>query len=461
MKLFKIFFFLIVNMIPFESCAQILEGFINDSEIEKVTLVFCPNGIDDESQYIDAVVKNGHFEFNIESMPVNETDVVIIVGRHKLGAHLLKDNTLQIDIKKSRDGYTVSFSGLKDEESRFYNRYVHAYNIMRYFSFSEEEEEKSVTAFLQLLTSEYENVKAMLPIVSNPQNRTYYARLNESKYKSLQAYIIANHLRKIGLKAKDNSEYVELLKDVDINDDIHRTTGLAQKALLIQIKSTVEPKSDATPFCMELMQFATKKVTNPLLYRELVRTVGNYYFSGDGSGDNMGFWKAYNEFAGPDNSDIPLKYVAKLERFEKFKRGKKAYDITLTDRDGKTVQLFDLALGKLTYIDIWATWCGPCLIELPYMEKLVEKYKDNPKVQFISISVDKDIKAWKEKIDKDQPQWAQYYLKDDMARQFSKDWDITSIPRFIFIDKNCNIYSADASRPSSSTTEAIIIEETR
>lgn len=95
------------------------------------------------------------------------------------------------------------------------------------------------------------------------------------------------------------------------------------------------------------------------------------------------------------------------------------------------------------------------------MEKTVERFKGNDKVQFISISVDEDVKAWKTMIEKDQPQWPQYNVNGETAKKFMADWGITGIPRFIMIDKNGNIFAADASRPSEENTAQTIEEQTK
>ena len=146
---------------------------------------------------------------------------------------------------------------------------------------------------------------------------------------------------------------------------------------------------------------------------------------------------------------------------EKTAAGTTAPDITLDTPDGKQVQLKDVCKGKFTYIDVWATWCGPCKKEIPHMAKLVERFKGNDKVQFLSISVDESVEAWKKMIEADKPAWAQYNIHGAVNAQFSKDWGITGIPRFIMIDKDGNIFAADASRPSNEETAKTIEEQTK
>ena len=100
-------------------------------------------------------------------------------------------------------------------------------------------------------------------------------------------------------------------------------------------------------------------------------------------------------------------------------------------------------------------------LKVPFMEKMVERFKDNDKVQFISISVDENVDAWKNMIEADKPAWPQYNVTKETAKKFMSDWGITGIPRFIMIDKNGNIFSADSSRPSEEKTAQIIEEQTK
>ena len=95
-------------------------------------------------------------------------------------------------------------------------------------------------------------------------------------------------------------------------------------------------------------------------------------------------------------------------------------------------------------MDIWATWCLPCLAQMPRFQELSEKY---PGIQFVGISIDLEVKRWKEKLEKEGiPPRIKEYLADPYALQES--WDLASIPRFILIDRDFKIITAFATRPS-------------
>jgi thiol-disulfide isomerase/thioredoxin len=117
-------------------------------------------------------------------------------------------------------------------------------------------------------------------------------------------------------------------------------------------------------------------------------------------------------------------------------------------KGGKT-KLEDLR-GKYVYIDVWATWCGPCRQEIPFLKKVEEKYHGK-NIEFVSISVDvdKDHEKWKTFVTEKELGGIQLFADKNWNSEFMKSYGINSIPRFILIDPKGNIVKADAERPSS------------
>lgn len=118
------------------------------------------------------------------------------------------------------------------------------------------------------------------------------------------------------------------------------------------------------------------------------------------------------------------------------------------DRDGNDVSLADLK-GKYVYVDVWATWCGPCKREIPYLKALTEEY-DGKDIAFVSISIDeqKDYEKWLAMLNEKEMEGIQLFSDNDWSSTFVKEYGIQGIPRFILIDKEGIIISADAARPS-------------
>ena len=116
---------------------------------------------------------------------------------------------------------------------------------------------------------------------------------------------------------------------------------------------------------------------------------------------------------------------------------------------GGTTKLEDLK-GKYVYIDVWATWCGPCRAEIPSLKKVEEMYH-NKNIAFVSISVDvdKDHEKWKNFVSEKQLGGIQLFADKNWNSDFMMSYGINSIPRFILIDPNGKIIKSDAARPSS------------
>lgn len=116
-------------------------------------------------------------------------------------------------------------------------------------------------------------------------------------------------------------------------------------------------------------------------------------------------------------------------------------------KGGKT-KLSDLK-GKYIYIDLWATWCAPCRAEIPYLQKLEEKYHGK-NIEFVSISIDKlkDNEKWKKFVTDKHLGGTQLFADKDWESEFVMNYGVTGIPRFILIDPQGNILKSDAPRPS-------------
>jgi thiol-disulfide isomerase/thioredoxin len=124
-----------------------------------------------------------------------------------------------------------------------------------------------------------------------------------------------------------------------------------------------------------------------------------------------------------------------------------APDAEFYDAEGKVSKMSDYR-GKVLYIDTWATWCGPCKREIPYLKTLEESYHGK-NIQFISVSTDKDITAWKSFIAKESMSGLQLHQSQEMEKTMSYLYAVNSIPRFVLIDEEGKIVSVDAPRPSS------------
>ena len=141
-------------------------------------------------------------------------------------------------------------------------------------------------------------------------------------------------------------------------------------------------------------------------------------------------------------------FFRSYEQYTRLEKGRKAPHFSLLDKDGNRKNLSDW-LGNYVYIDVWATWCGPCCRELPAFHKLKEEFKDKP-ICFVSISIDADEAAWRAKIEKDSLDGIQLRVNEEDT--FKKDYKISWIPRFLLIDREGKVLDANMTRPSDTKT---------
>jgi thiol-disulfide isomerase/thioredoxin len=147
-----------------------------------------------------------------------------------------------------------------------------------------------------------------------------------------------------------------------------------------------------------------------------------------------------------------------LEEYASLKPGAPMKDFTMQDKSGKTFRLSDYK-GKLIYVDVWATWCGPCVEEFPYSKKLGERYRKNQDLVFMYVSKDRNEKSWQNYLKKNpdlkgvhgiQPPKEDDYdhLKID-SNNVMLLYKIGGIPRYILIGKDGKIINYNAARPST------------
>ena len=139
------------------------------------------------------------------------------------------------------------------------------------------------------------------------------------------------------------------------------------------------------------------------------------------------------------------------EKYGHLAKGKPAPDIEFTDKEGKIHHLSEYK-GKVLFVDIWGTWCAPCIAEFPHLRAIQEHFKDNPNVMIMSLSCDIERKPerWLPFLQQrgDEITWHQFMLTKEGNKVISDVYYIFGIPHFMLIDKEGNFVSYDGPHPS-------------
>ena len=160
-----------------------------------------------------------------------------------------------------------------------------------------------------------------------------------------------------------------------------------------------------------------------------------------------------NEF--PFSSYIPA-LNARFEEWRSLSEGRVAPNISGMTFENDSISLTDLR-GKITYIDVWATWCGPCIEEFQFYERLIDEV-DREKIQFLFLSVDQDRNKWEVFLkSKGAPEGIHtIQIENPLHPSVHESYKIWGIPRYILVDKDGLIINTRAPRPSSEETIGLL-----
>lgn len=125
---------------------------------------------------------------------------------------------------------------------------------------------------------------------------------------------------------------------------------------------------------------------------------------------------------------------AQNKEFSKESLSKKI--ISIDNKEISFSEILKKHNGKVTVIEVWASWCSDCVKAMP---KVKELQANNPDVAYVFISMDKTADKWKTGIEKHEIKGDHFMANDQMKGVFAKAIDLDWIPRYIIIDKTGKI----------------------
>lgn len=415
---------------------------------ELLVLAYAPDRL---TQYFSPKLENGNFIFEYKEVP-DFVDLGVGLDEEVYGVRLYAGDSLHVRFTAQGDGsFEVDYFGKNERESRIFTDFYNTYGYWGQYNLRPDRDTNMSTA--QSLALLAKNDAAFR--TKYAQNLDdYYAHRADLTCDFLKLVLLDDSAYRTNKSTKHFPEYAEIVKSIDPNDPLSTACALIPRWLHNQL-----PKygSDIFEQCFGFLEKQFGQITFENARRSIAESICNTISMNMELTPDGKYAKVLNKLETllPDYSQ----YVDKCRKaFEDYKTARdlvKLPEVTLEKLDGTQVKLSE-HYGKVLYIDFWATWCGPCVRETPFMEKLAERYKDNDGVVFISVSTDDNVEAWRQKVQKDNPFWPQYRMDRKLGAEFSSAINLRTIPRFLLVLPNGKIYDIDAQRPSE--IEAVTAE---
>ena len=313
-------------------------------------------------------------------------------------------------------------------------------------------------------------LRDFLPKIEKTRDTLYnllrYSNLSDSDkeiekdviyYEYLQAY---NNYQKFysyhkNVSAELPSDYYNPIINMDIDNDIMFRYSRAYRNLIIEnfrLLSKKELENDPDANIIEFVTNQIKDIKSTDIREQyasmLIRQMKE---------DNINIDRDYNLIMELLSTQrMKNKLTQRFHSAKSTKAGHASVEFNYENFDGGMTSLKDLK-GKVLYIDVWATWCGPCIKEFPYLKKLIDDYKDK-NIEFVSISIDSknQYDKWRKMVADKNIGGFQLYDAEGLSSSFMRAFSVGLIPRFMMLDAEGKIITARAPRPSSEEVRKFI-----
>lgn len=368
----------------------------------------------------------------------------IETSKNSIPIYLAKDSKLTINADDTNLASTLKFTGKGSVE----NQYLAKKQLIT-----------SATPIEELYkVDENEFLKKLQEIKTSVNNLYLKTKFTDSGFKEKEArsirYLEQKHLafypkfhnyygRVDGFKVSETYPKFDETMDLDNNSDFLFSNEYQE---LVLLKFYENVKADEGQLWVSAKN-AIPKIKALKSQSIKNRLIGNSI--SDISMENSYYEKTYHEFLSLTNDPILKQTLTtNYKATNALQPGNPSPTFNYENQKGGKTALEDLK-GKYIYIDLWATWCGPCRAEIPFLQKVEEQYKGK-NIEFVSISID-DLK--------DQPKWNNFVIEKKLGgiqlladnhgeSKFIKDYGVEGIPTFILLDPNGNIVTARAPKPS-------------
>ncbi len=437
----------------------VVAGVINTTDTIKGSFVLLK--LPDLDTVLTAPIFNKKYHVTFQGkLPLGE--YVVGVGKYKFKVIFGSNDSLYCKWTISKTKNSIEFSGTRAAENELYKSMIGKENFdyddyylkQNMKDFKPDEFANKIAEQIEKLNKKIDkfktsdNIKPAQDFVAilKKLKSIEYLNLLQNKYpRTFKLYHPNQKL--VYPKEADTLQKIITMSDSSLlKFDIYKTY-LSQS---FRHQAGVRPTSFDTTFFNYVIAFAkSEAIKNTVLNAEITEAIS---FIKDSSYRNYLAEKYIPQIS---DEKLRTKLYNKNKLQNSFQRGKPAPFFVAENLLGELTTLMNFK-GRFIAIDVWATWCGPCLEQSPYFDELAEKYTDEM-LAFVSISVDEEKNDWKrDASDKSKNVLQLWAINKDI---FMNAYGIDGIPRFMLIDPNGKIVNINMARPSEQEFEAILQRE--
>jgi thiol-disulfide isomerase/thioredoxin len=365
------------------------------------------------------------------------------IGEEYTPVFLKPNSNLNFTIDLKEFDETISYSGSLAFENNALAKSMLAdenfnENAKSNFGLNESEYSKKINDYTEL-KSTFFSKKMDEEFKDDALNKLKYKRFEMLlQYPSYHAYFTKNDSFKV------SDKYYDFMSEIDFSNAENfkgENIYIVSEFIEVKLKNSKVDKKDELAYEIEKIKLINSIIENKELKNQYVSV--NYKSQFIYSPNPKRISEELLKLVSSDK--LKNEVTSYLNQLETLSEGKAAPEFKLLCADGKIKSLTDYR-GKYVYIDVWATWCGPCKKELPSYETLKADYKGK-NVEFVSVCVWDEKSKWEKFLTEKKLNGEQLFIEGQKS-SFVENYMIQGVPTFILIDTQGNIISRNAERPS-------------
>ena len=397
---------------------------------------------DYRTSYTDSLDSEATFEIEFELDAPSYMN--FIHGKESTAMYVRPGDSIRVNINPSEFDETIKYKGSK-ASSFLAAKYLLEDNLDLRELYSLEEPD-----FLTAVDQASVQMNGLLDSIGECAFKTEQKRVISLQWASKKLSYKKYYTNLGNGEIELSVNYFKFMEDIDINDPSFLEDNNSYNFLKTYVSSNVSTDFDhelLSNFDFIARTFNSQTTKDKIAYDLLKDFIKNEVLE-----DGDVIMEAYKSL---QSDSIKYNELNDLRiEMATFSPGRPAFDFTYPNVNGDSISLSDF-VGSLVYVDVWATWCGPCKREIPHLLELEKEYHGK-NIIFLSVSVDeeKDYDTWKNMLVEKEMGGVQLFASG--WSKIAKDYKINGIPRFMLFDSNGNIINVRAPRPSNDGIRPLI-----